>query len=159
MEQLTALINEAYAQSEAGLWVDDAPRTSVSEVAGLIAAGEIVVARLDDRIVGSVRVQSMSSTLGEFGMLVAAPHLKGAGVGRQLLEYVEQWAAQKGFVELQLEVLTPREWVHPSKEFLRQWYTRVGFEQVRLDRFEYAYPALAAQLATECDFVVYRKRL
>lgn len=159
VQELTGLINDAYAQSEEGLWIDDAARTNTSEVAGFIAVGEIVVARVDGRIAGSVRVQRMSPSLGEFGMLVAAPHLTGAGVGRRLLEFVQLWAVENGLDELQLEVLTPREWLHPSKEFLRQWYTRIGFEQVRLDRFEDAYPALAAQLATPCDFVIYRKRL
>jgi len=156
---LADLINVVYAQSEEGLWQSEAERTTVAEVGALIAAGEIAVAQLGTRLAGSVRIQRLSPTVGEFGMLVAAPDLRGVGVGRQLLDFAERWAAERGLTQLELEVLSPREWLHPSKEFLRKWYTRIGFEQVRLGRFEDSYPALAGLLATPCDFAVYRKKL
>jgi hypothetical protein len=28
---------------------------------------------------------------------------------------------------MQLEVLVPRQWSHRSKEFLKAWYTRIGY--------------------------------
>jgi hypothetical protein len=45
------------------------------------------------------------------------------------------------------------------KEFLREWYTRIGYRPVRTGRLADAYPLLAPQLATSCDFVTYRKIL
>ena len=60
---------------------------------------------------------------------------------------------------MQLELLVPQTWTHPVKEFLRAWYTRIGYRHVRTDRLADAYPALQPQLATPCDFVIYHKTL
>ena len=60
---------------------------------------------------------------------------------------------------MQLEVLVPRRWSHPSKEFLTGWYTRIGYQPARTGAIDEAYPDLAPLLATPCDFVIYRKNL
>ena len=60
---------------------------------------------------------------------------------------------------MQLEVLVPVAWRHPSKEFLRAWYTRIGYREARTGHLAELYPELAPMLATECDLVVYRKAL
>ena len=49
---------------------------------------------------------------------------------------------------MQLEVLAPRTWTHPVKEFLRGWYTRIGYRQIRTARPADAHPALQPRLAT-----------
>ena len=60
---------------------------------------------------------------------------------------------------MQLELLLPRTWQHPNKEFLKAWYHRCGYRAVRTTRMDDAYPHLAPYLATECDLVVYEKAL
>lgn len=45
---LTDLVNRVYAEAEEGLWIDGASRTSTTEMAKLIADGEIAVATVDD---------------------------------------------------------------------------------------------------------------
>ena len=60
---------------------------------------------------------------------------------------------------MQLELLVPRGWSHPSKVFLDQWYTRMGYRVTRTGAIEEAYPELAPLLATPCDFLIYRKPL
>jgi hypothetical protein len=65
----------------------------------------------------------------------------------------------EGLDRMQLELLVPRGWTHPVKESLREWYTRLGYREVRRDPFEEAHPALQPQLATPCDFVVFHKSL
>ena len=60
---------------------------------------------------------------------------------------------------MQLELLVPRQWRHPTKEFLKAWYSRIGYRPVRTGKFEESYPELAPQLATPCDFVIYHKPL
>jgi hypothetical protein len=60
---------------------------------------------------------------------------------------------------MQLEVLMPRHWTHPSKEFLKAWYARIGYRPVRTGHFDESYPELAPLLATPCDFVIYHKDL
>lgn len=157
--ELADLVNRVYAEAEAGLWLDGAARTTEAEVADLIRAGQIAVARSGERVVGAVRVQELADGVGEFGMLVAAPEERGTGVGRDLVSFAERWARDRGLTRMQLELLVPRTWTHPVKDFLRGWYTRIGYRVVRTEDFGEAYPALVAQLACPCDFLVFHKDL
>jgi GNAT superfamily N-acetyltransferase len=156
---ITGLVNRLYADAEKGLWVDGATRTTERAAADLIRAGQIAVARWDGQVVGVVRVRRLAGGVGEFGMLVAAPEQRGMGVGRELVAFAERWAREHGLAHMQLELLVPRTWSHPVKEFLRDWYTRIGYRAVRTDSLDAAYPALVAQLATPCDFVIFHKDL
>ena len=82
VNELSALVSSVYAVAEEGLWADGTSRTTPETMAELIAAGQIAVARGDERIVGAVRVQRLDTGEGEFGMLVADPAHRGQGVGR-----------------------------------------------------------------------------
>jgi GNAT superfamily N-acetyltransferase len=159
MAQLTELINKVYATSEDGLWFAGADRTTVDEVATLTKAGQVAVARLDGRIVGCVRVQRLDSDTGEFGMLAADLAHRGTGVGRELVGFAERKCHDAGLTAMRLELLVPRHWSHPSKEFLAAWYTRLGYRIVRTGTIDETHPALAPLLATTCDFVIYGKAL
>jgi GNAT superfamily N-acetyltransferase len=159
MERITDLTNAVYAASEEGLWIDGTERTTIEEVADLTRAGQIAVARLDGRVVGCVRVQRLDEGTGEFGMLTADPAHRGVGIGRELVRFAERKCRAEGLHTMLLELLVPREWSHPGKEFLAAWYTRIGYRVVRTGTIDELYPALAPLLATRCDFVIYRKAL
>ena len=60
---------------------------------------------------------------------------------------------------MQLELLVPLTWSHPSKEFLDDWYRRIGYRVVRRTSVDLLQPELAPLLATPCEFVVYEKPL
>ncbi|HKH40412.1 MAG TPA: GNAT family N-acetyltransferase [Solirubrobacterales bacterium] len=145
--------------AEAGLWMEGATRTTADEVAELIRVGQIAAARLRGQIVGSIRVQRFDEETGEFGMLAADPAHRGIGVGRELLRFAERKCRDEGLRVMQLELLVPRDWTHPTKEFLDAWYTRTGYRVARTGTIDEAYPDLAPLLATPCDFVIYRKDL
>jgi GNAT superfamily N-acetyltransferase len=157
--EIAGLVNRVYAEAEEGLWTDGAARTTEAEVADLIRAGQIAVARSDGRVVGAVRIQELADGVGEFGMLVAAPEERGTGVGRDLVSFAEQWARDRGLSRMQLELLVPQTWKHPVKEFLRGWYTRIGYRVVRTGDLGEDYPALVPHLACPCDFLVFHKDL
>jgi GNAT superfamily N-acetyltransferase len=157
--RLADLINHVYAVAEAGLWVEGAKRTTPDELAELIAAGEIAVARRDGEVAGSIRIRDVADGASEFGMLVAAFEQRGSGVGRGLVEFAEQRTRDRGRRALQLELLVPREWEHPSKEFLKGWYGRIGYRVIRTGSMADAYPHLAPLLATPCDLIGYEKPL
>jgi GNAT superfamily N-acetyltransferase len=156
---VVGLVNKVYDESEQGLWVDGAARTTADEVAAFIAAGEIVAAYLDGRLVGVVRTQRLDDATGEFGMLAADPSVRGQGIGRDLVRYAEDASRAHGHRFMQLELLVPRGWKLASKEFLAQWYARLGYEVDRIGAIEEAYPHLAPLLATPADFRIYRKPL
>jgi GNAT superfamily N-acetyltransferase len=158
-DEIATLVNKVYAGGEAGLWLDGEQRTTPDEVTALIRAGEMAAARMDGKLVGVVRVQQLSATTGEFGMLAADPELRGVGIGRDLVAYAEAWMRDRGLAVSQLELLVPQTWAHPVKEFLRAWYQRLGYRVVRTDAFEADYSHLVPYLATPCDFLVFHKSL
>jgi GNAT superfamily N-acetyltransferase len=159
VERLAALINEVYEQAESGLWRNGARRTTVPVLAELIAAREIAVATVGGELAGSVRIHDVSDDTSEFGMLVAAPDQRGNGVGSALLDFAEERSRDRGLRAIQLELLLPREWQHPSKEFLKAWYGRRGYRLVRTGSIDGPYPQLAPLLATPCDLTVHEKPL
>jgi GNAT superfamily N-acetyltransferase len=159
MRRITDLVNGVYVVAEEGLWIDGASRTTVDEIAELTRAGEIAVARLGGVVVGCVRIQDLDAQTGEFGMLAADPEHRGVGIGRALVRFAERKCRADGLGAMQLELLVPRGWTHPTKRFLDAWYTRMGYRIARTGTIDEAYPALAPLLATPCDFVIYRKDL
>jgi GNAT superfamily N-acetyltransferase len=159
VEQLTELVNSVYATAEHGLWRDGATRTTPSEVSRLIAAREIAVATAGDRVVGAVRIQALSDATGEFGMLVADPEYRGIGVGRALIAFAERHCRDRGVRAMQLELLVPRTWRHPTKVFLDDWYRRIGYRVIRTISLDDMHAELSPLLATPCQLVVYEKPL
>ena len=159
LDQLADLINGVYATAESGLWRAEATRTTQPELAALIAARELIAATRDERVVGAVRLHDVGDDLTEFGLLVAAPDERGTGVGTALLDYAERDSGRRGMRAMQLELLVPRAWRHPSKEFLKGWYGRRGYRIVRTTTMDDAYPHLAPLLAVECDLEIHQKPL
>jgi GNAT superfamily N-acetyltransferase len=159
VEELVDLINGVYATAERGLWREGMARTTADELASLIRSREIVVAIREDRIVGSVCVRDVSGEHSEFGMLAAVPDERGTGVGNALLDFIERASRGRGMRAMQLELLVPRGWSHPGKEFLRSWYGRRGYRLVRAGPLGDAYPHLAPRLAMPCDLEVHQKPL
>jgi hypothetical protein len=72
---------------------------------------------------------------------------------------VERAGRERGLHGVRLELLSPREWSHPSKEFLREWYGRRGYRIIRTESPDLRYPELAALLATPCDLEIREKEL
>lgn len=159
MAQVADLVNRSYATSEKGLWLDGAVRTTPEDVAVMTREGQVAVARIDGRIVGCIRVEGFAERVAAFGMLAADLGHRGAGIGRELVRFAEDRSRGDGFATMQLELLMPREWSHPSKEFLDAWYTRMGYRAFRTCTVEESYPTLVPWLATPCQFVTYRKSL
>ena len=96
VDELTRLINDVYVTAESGLWQDGATRTTRSELAELIARGEIAVATRDGKIAGVVRIHDVADDVSEFGMLAAAPDQRGTGIGRALLDFAEGQSRERG---------------------------------------------------------------
>ena len=153
------LVNAAYKDAEKGLWLDDAQRTTPQEIRALALAGEIAVAWSDREIVGCVRIRRLDGGLGEFGMLAASAQRRNSGIGRKLVRFAEEHCRQAGLDTIQLELLVPRDWTHPFKEFLAEWYARLGYRRVGLGAMDESYPDLTPHLATACDFAIYHKAL
>jgi GNAT superfamily N-acetyltransferase len=159
LEELRDRINRVYEVAESGLWLEGHVRMGAAEMAESVRGGEIAVARLDRRVVGSVQIRRLDRETGELGLLAADPEHRGVGVGRELVRFAETLSRSRGLSTMQLGFVVPREWTHPVKQFLHEWYSRLGYRIVRKEDFREAEPEAAPLLATECDFLIYRKPL
>jgi GNAT superfamily N-acetyltransferase len=92
-------------------------------------------------------------------MLVAHPAQRDTGVGRALVDFAEQRSRDQGRRTMQLELLVPLSWQHPSKEFLKAWYGRRGYRISRTTTLDDVHPHLAPLLATPCDLQIFTKSL
>jgi GNAT superfamily N-acetyltransferase len=159
LKRLSDLINEVYDDAESGMWKRKGTRTNPAEVERLLRAQALILAEIDGVLVGSVNINLMRDGVGEFGMLVADPDHRGKGIGSALIERAENWARDNACHTMRLELLTPRDWTHPSKEFLKEWYSRIGYKPEETESLEILHPELVPELATECDFTVWYKPL
>jgi ribosomal protein S18 acetylase RimI-like enzyme len=159
MHEVTDLVNRVYAIAEKGQWLPGTTRTTVDEITRCTRAGQIFVARRDGALAGSIRVQHLDATTGESGMLAVDPAYRNLGIGRELRRFVVEHLRRQGMTTLQIELLVPRDWTQPSKQFMADWNTRFGYQVVRRGSFEDQYPELAPFLATPCDFVIYQMAL
>ena len=159
VQRLSDLINEVYDDAESGMWKRKGTRTNPAEVERLLRARALILAEIDGVVVGSVNVNLLGDGVGEFGMLVTAHKYRSQGTGLALIEHAERWAREHACHTMRLEVLSPRNWLHPSKEFLRQWYARIGYVPQTTEPFESMHPELVPELATECDYTVWYKPL
>jgi GNAT superfamily N-acetyltransferase len=156
---LSDMINGVYDVAESGMWKRAGTRIEPAAVERLLRAAALILAEIDGELVGSVHVSLMGEGVAEFGMLAADPSHRGAGIGTALVRHAESWARQQGCHTMRLELLTPRHWKNPSKEFLKAWYSRIGYVPQGTEPLERMYPDLVPELATECDFTVWQKSL
>jgi len=158
-EELAGLINAAYAVGEAGLWLAGTTRTRPAEIAEAIRSGGVLAATLEGRLVGCAYVRPLDAETADLALISSAPDQWGSGVGRELVRSAEELMRSRGVTTMQLELLVPKGWVHPEKERLRSWYTRLGYQVVRSAPFEQVAAQLAPRLATPCEFLIFHKRL
>ncbi len=159
VQRLAGLVNDVYDDAESGMWKRKGIRTNPTKIERFLRAQALILAEIDGELAGALHVDLPSDGVGSFGMLVAARQYRGARVGSALVRRAEQWAHQHACHTMRLELLTPRYWTHPSKEFLKQWYSRIGYAPQTTEPFELMYPELLPELATECDYTVWHKAL
>ena len=163
---LVDVMNRAFSAGDVGLWTREIAFTSPDELRSWIAADEIVAAFLpaqtkDRSPVGAIRTRSLPG-LGTpeawFGALTVVPEHGGKGIGRQLVDYVEVEAAQKGRSVMNIEAMVsnPR---HEGLDRILTWYQRLGYREIgRQDPFE-AFPEFMPFAVTALDLIRMQKPL
>jgi GNAT superfamily N-acetyltransferase len=159
VDELVRMVNGAYAAGEAGLWRAGTSRVGSDEIAEAIRGGGMLAASSEGRLVGCAYVRPLDAGAADLGLVSVAPDQWGRGVGRELVRSAEELMRSHGVTTMQLELLVPKGWVHPEKDRLRRWYTRLGYRIVRSARFEEVAGPPASQLAAPCEFLVFRKPL
>ncbi len=156
---LCQLVNRVYKEAEAGIWKENAERINVQAMIKILQNQALLIAQMGIKLVGCVNVNLFNEDLAGFGMLVTDPEYRNLGIGKKLIQAAEAWAVSKGRAIMRLEVLVPRNWVDSSKEFLKVWYTKMGYILQSTEDFGRLYPEKSADLATTCDFAIYHKML
>jgi ribosomal protein S18 acetylase RimI-like enzyme len=141
------------------LWEPGTDRIALDRVIEIVAAGEMAVARVGGRTVGSVRARMLDETTGYFGLLAVHPDDQGSGTGRALIRFAEDLARERGAVQMELRLLVPRDGSDSHKERLDAWYSRLGYRVVERRDFATLQPQAEAAMRTPLDLLTYRKRL
>jgi GNAT superfamily N-acetyltransferase len=165
--RLKTIINAAYAYEVGVFWdAEKWERTNSDEVRQVIRAGELAVAWLEgsaqsepDALVGCVYMKLADPKTGGFGMLACDARYQGAGIGRDLLQYAEDWAKRDGAEVMQLELLYPDGWENKGKDWLAKWYERAGYSLARVEEVEGLLGRMAHLLIQPTVLRIYRKTL
>lgn len=162
IQRLYDLMIHAYAVTELNIWGENYIRCPLDEYQELLDKGEIIIAKLDGKIVGSIHTYPLSPDRYAFGMLNADFDLGGQGIGSGLIRAAEDEARKNGASIMQLEILRTKEGILPEKEMLRKWYTKLGYEFQSTEEFLGVKPdkqEKAKKLIAPSCFDVYIKRL
>ena len=159
VDELVRIVNGAYAVGEAGLWLEGTSRIGPGEIAEAIRSEGMLAATRDGRLVGCAYVRPLDADTADLSLISAAPDQWGGGIGRELVRSAEELMRSRGAATMQLELLVPKGWVHPEKDRLRNWYTRLDYRVIRSVPFEEVAAPPASQLATPCEFLIFRKPL
>ncbi|KAG6040204.1 hypothetical protein E4U41_001269 [Claviceps citrina] len=176
---LARIVNDAYGEAEADIFLPGYRRTSEPEIVKLIQEGCLLIAYLPAnqnptfeaagptalsetpslKPVGCVFVKQLSTRLGNFGMLALDSKYRGRGLGRAMIDFAEYHCREKGCTVMQMELLVPTSFEHEVKSRMQDWYQRMGYRIIKLGSFDQDYPYLAALLATPADYKVFEKVL
>jgi ribosomal protein S18 acetylase RimI-like enzyme len=159
LKRLCEIVNRAYALAEAGIWHGQYARTSPAEMAAAIRGEQVVVAHLDDHLVGSICTRTLGGVTGWFGVVAVDPPYGGRGVGRELVAFAETRAAAAGSTTMQLELLVPNDHSITHTQLLTAWYERIGYREVGRRALADVEPDALPFLAMACDIAVYHKAL
>jgi predicted N-acetyltransferase YhbS len=115
---IVSLVNRAF---EVESFFLNGDRTSVENVNEMMTKGEYLLAEgPDGHMVGTVYFEKRGER-SYFGMLSIQPALKGTGLGRLLIETVEDHARKQGCVGMDITVVNLRTELPP-------YYRRFGYE-------------------------------
>lgn len=157
-----SLLVYAYAITEKEIWGENYSRLNLDEFKELIEANEIFIARLDEEIVGSIHVSRLDNESFNFGLLSVDFARKGLGIGRKLIETVENHAIEQNAKFMKIEVLRPSTIELPQKKVLDEWYRRQGYVFTESMSFVERKPDKAVKalaLITPSQFDCYEKVL
>src|SRR3990167_3242386 len=127
IESLHDLINREYADGESGLFLPGTKRITLPALTTLLENNSLLLAVINDHVVGCVCIEKINADKSLFGMLAADRNYRGTGIGRALVFAAEQSAIEHGSTAMCLELLMPTHWRQPHKEFLKAWYHRLGY--------------------------------
>lgn len=162
IKRLFDIMIHAYAVTESEIWGDNYMRLTFEEFNEILDKKQLFVAFINDQVVGSIRAYPLSKKKYAFGLLSADFSESGKGIGRSLIEAIEQYAKEQGATIMELEILRPADIISPFKERLANWYTGMGYNFLETVNFDVVEPNRVEKEATMVNrsvFDCYQKEL
>lgn len=121
------ILRIAYEVTEEEIWGKDYNRLFIEDFTALVEAGEIYVAYLDNKIVGSIHIYQHNSDTYKFSLLSVDFKHGGNGIGTALINRAEEEAIQNGAKQIKIEILRVKGKDVPHKVRLHNYYQRLGY--------------------------------
>ncbi|RDW59208.1 hypothetical protein BP5796_12132 [Coleophoma crateriformis] len=170
VSEITTLVNQVYIEAEGDFFVEPRLRkllrTNPAQVTEYIQLHGVYTATHSGHIIGCIKLQiedpedqAGNARVGHLGLFAISSSQRRSGLGRRLVEVVEQDARLRGCHIMELEILTPKEGGHVFKDFLKVWYSKMGYRPVRNEELADALPFLVPDITRPSHLVIYQKHL
>jgi GNAT superfamily N-acetyltransferase len=159
IDALYSIIIECYASTEYPMWGENYIRIPKTDFLRFIENNEILVARYNGEIAGGLRYYPISTNTYSFGLFGVDFNWSRKGIGKALINKVEELVRQKGWQRIQIEILKPRGFEIPIKTMLHDWYQSLGYTFLQTKKFEEVVPEKAKEVLVSCDFDYYTKKI
>ncbi|RDW63760.1 hypothetical protein BP6252_11305 [Coleophoma cylindrospora] len=170
VSEITTLVNQVYLEAEGDFFVEThlrkLLRTDPAQVTEYIQLHRVYTATHDGHIIGCIKLQiedagdqACSAKVGHLGLFAVSSSQRRSGLGRRLVEVVEKDALLRGCQAMELEILTPKEGGHVFKDFLKVWYSKMGYRVVRTEELADSLPFLVPDIIRPSHLVIYQKHL
>ena len=153
------LANSVYYSSEKDFWKEGYYRIDQQEFEYHLNNNQLFIGELENEIVGCILLKQVNKETCSFSMLICHPKHRKKGIGKSLVNHVLSTAKEKKYKKMQLEILSPLNWVHQEKEFLKIWYKSIGFKLIKEVDFLDYYPSHDKYMKCPLLFSLYEKDL
>lgn len=137
MEELTGLLHRAFARLGAMGLNYTAVDQSVDETRRRIARGACYVAELGSQLAGTIIIEHprqesrcewfTDPSFCSAHQLAVDPILQGQGIGSRLMDFAEQWAAEKSYQGICIDTAEPA--THLVQYYSGRGYLHIGYVQ------------------------------
>ncbi|MFG3226290.1 GNAT family N-acetyltransferase [Kitasatospora sp. NPDC048194] len=133
-----------------GDWAIEPLTETLEQLRAELAERHVLVARLGDEVVGTVRGHVDAEGIGRIGRLVVHPRMQRHGLGGRLLAALERSLAEGGRPVTAYRLSTGHRSLGNLRLYARQGYRQTGVEQVssRLSLVHFEKPVAAPLAAT-----------
>ena len=156
---IISMVNEVYYTSEREFWSEGYYRISERDFEDYIRNKWLYVLEQKEIILGCVLFKQVEKDISSFSMLVCNPSHRKKGVGKTLVSFVNQEAIVRNNKKMYLELLSPKDWIHEEKKFLKDWYIKMGYKLKKEVDFKDYHPEHAPFMKCDLIFSLYEKNL
>ena len=158
-ETIISMVNKVYYSSEKDFWSEGYFRISKADFEKYLKNKWLYVLEENKKILGCVLFKQIEKEISSFSMLVCHPDYRKKGIGKMLVLFVNEEAMNRKNKKMQIELLSPKTWIHEEKKFLKNWYVKMGYKLKKEVDFKDYHPEHVPYMKCDLVFSLYEKRL